>query len=70
MVLLPKHVAHSELHAAQVDEFTSPNVPAGHLSAETQLEFVRKSVVQEVHEKLLVQLPHGETQDTQTADEL
>ena len=70
LVLVPKHVAQIGLHVAQVDEFTSPYVPGGHLSAETQLELVRKSVAHEVQEELLVQLPHGGTQGTQIVDEL
>ena len=70
LVLLSKHVAQGGSHVAQVDEFTSPNVPGGHLSAETQLEFVRKSVAHEVQEELLVQLPQGGRQATQIVDEL
>ncbi len=40
LVLLPKQVAQSGLHAAQVDEFVSPNVPGGQLVAFTQVELV------------------------------
>lgn len=69
-VEFPKQVAQGRAHAAQVEEFTSPYVPAGQLSIVTQVKLLRKLVEHEVHEELLVQLPQGKTQGMQIVEEL